>query len=42
MLKALETFTGYKDDDDEALATQPVYFGEPFVSEDLVLCRLED
>ena len=32
----------YKDDDDEALTTQPVYFGGPFVSEDLVLRRLED
>ena len=32
----------YNDDDDEALTTQPVYFGGPFVSEDLVLRRLED
>jgi hypothetical protein len=32
----------YKDDDDEALATHPVYFGGPFVSEDLILRRLED
>ena len=32
----------YKDDDDEALTTQPVYFGGPLVSENLVLRRLED
>jgi hypothetical protein len=30
------------DDDDEAIVTQPVYMGGPFVSDDVLLRRLND
>jgi hypothetical protein len=30
------------DDDDEAIVTQPVYLGGPFVSDDILLRRLHD
>jgi hypothetical protein len=30
------------DDDDEAIETQPVYLGGPFVSDDILLRRLHD
>jgi len=30
------------DDDDEAIITQPVYLGGPFVSDDILLRRLHD
>jgi len=30
------------DDDDEAIVTQPVYFGGPFVADDTLFRRLED
>ena len=30
------------DDDDEAIVTQPVYLGGPFVSDDVLFNRLND
>ena len=33
---------GDDDDDDEAIVTQPVYMGGPFVSDDVLFRRLDD
>lgn len=32
----------WDDDDDEEIVSQPVYLGGPFVSDDILLRRLED
>ena len=32
----------YGDNDDEAIITQPVYLGGPFVSDDVLFRRLDD
>jgi hypothetical protein len=32
----------YGEDDDDTIVNQPVYLGGPFVSDDILLCRLND
>jgi hypothetical protein len=32
----------YSDDDDDAIVKQPVYFGGPFVTDDVLCRRLDD
>jgi len=38
----IDELYGDDDDDEEAIVTQPVYLGGPFVSDDILLRRLHD
>ena len=39
---AVDTIAETFDNDDEAIVTQPTYFGGPFVSDDILCRRLDD
>ena len=37
-----ETYSDDDADDEDAIVTQPIYFGGPFVSDDILCCRLNN